>query len=555
MAVGSENKQQPVVTTPNNITPIADAGADISIDEQTLVTLSGNATDSDGSIASYLWTQTSGTSVTLSDSDKAQASFTAPDISTNEVLTFSFTVTDNDGAKHSDGVNVQINHIPWQLLQTKVLDIDRDGVHDLLYSQTNSKAQTRIIWSKGQGNGEFASQQPIVQFNQGVVANYQIEDVNNDGLRDVVVELRAEKTSLDWIQNLGEGLFSPAKKIATYDSELVKQYQLANVDSKNGLDLVTVKSTGFDWYKHNEDGSFAVAKSMTDDWVISSVFSLDTSLLPVSSTATQQDEFRLVDVTGDAFPDLVMRATANNSNSLELSTITYAANLGDGKFASPIKLTGTSGATSQNLSEYAHFYLEDINNDGVKDIVTGVQTLRRQNDFRKSYYARAVYYWFNAAKSEPEFGFIAEVLGTESVPTAHFIDWNQDGKKDLIIPSYTNPLTLAYGEEKGPFSNPEYSDIALQQFWQTIDIDRDGSEDFVINVDSDSNKQLLWQRRLVSDVEPAKKLLDYKGTVIGAHDFDNDGHMEFVSNDAGVLYWYKNNGDLTFTEKQIEIAK
>lgn len=91
-----------------NIAPTANAGDDQTINEQTIVTLSGSGTDSDGSIASYVWTQTAGTSVTLTNANSASATFTAPDISADETLTFKLTVTDNDGATHSALIDIYV---------------------------------------------------------------------------------------------------------------------------------------------------------------------------------------------------------------------------------------------------------------------------------------------------------------------------------------------------------------------------------------------------------------------------------------------------------------
>ncbi|MCJ8273434.1 MAG: hypothetical protein MJK04_29035, partial [Psychrosphaera sp.] len=62
----------PVPTTPPPIThtnqaPIAEAGADLVVNENSEVALSGSGSDTDGSIANYQWARTSGTTVTLSD--------------------------------------------------------------------------------------------------------------------------------------------------------------------------------------------------------------------------------------------------------------------------------------------------------------------------------------------------------------------------------------------------------------------------------------------------------------------------------------------------------
>ena len=60
-----------------NVLPTADAGANQSPDEGAPVTLTGlGSTDSDGTIASYAWSQTVGTLVVLDETVPAQPTFT-----------------------------------------------------------------------------------------------------------------------------------------------------------------------------------------------------------------------------------------------------------------------------------------------------------------------------------------------------------------------------------------------------------------------------------------------------------------------------------------------
>ncbi len=90
-----------------NGTPIADAGPDQTVNTGAAVILDGSASsDPDDGIASYLWTQTSGAAVTLSEVNAAQPTFTALDAGS---FTFQLTVTDNGGLQASDStiVNVQ----------------------------------------------------------------------------------------------------------------------------------------------------------------------------------------------------------------------------------------------------------------------------------------------------------------------------------------------------------------------------------------------------------------------------------------------------------------
>ena len=90
-----------------NVPPMADAGPDQTVDETMPVSLSGSGVDAEGAVQ-YSWTQTSGTTVMLSDADTENASFTAPNVDADEDLVFQLTVTDDDGASATDTVTVTV---------------------------------------------------------------------------------------------------------------------------------------------------------------------------------------------------------------------------------------------------------------------------------------------------------------------------------------------------------------------------------------------------------------------------------------------------------------
>lgn len=94
------------VTVTVNAPPVANAGADQTVQAGAAVSLNGEATDSDGTIAGYTWTQTAGDAITLNGADTATPSFIAPAAASG--LTFQFTVSDNHGASHSDSVTVTV---------------------------------------------------------------------------------------------------------------------------------------------------------------------------------------------------------------------------------------------------------------------------------------------------------------------------------------------------------------------------------------------------------------------------------------------------------------
>lgn len=113
---GGGSSSTPTSTpTSTNVAPTANAGDNLTVDEQTSVTLSGAGSDSDGTIASYKWTQTAGDSITLSDAISAALIFDSPTTPIELTLSFELEVTDDDGAVGIDTINVvvlPVNNLP-----------------------------------------------------------------------------------------------------------------------------------------------------------------------------------------------------------------------------------------------------------------------------------------------------------------------------------------------------------------------------------------------------------------------------------------------------------
>jgi len=105
-----------VTVKPTNNPPMVDAGEDKAAEINKLVTLTGSASDSDGSIKSWQWKQISGPKVSLFAAKTDTLAFTSPKKlpknATSADLKFQLTVTDDEKAKASDTVVVKVQTTP-----------------------------------------------------------------------------------------------------------------------------------------------------------------------------------------------------------------------------------------------------------------------------------------------------------------------------------------------------------------------------------------------------------------------------------------------------------
>ena len=99
----------PITPTP---LPTANAGVNQSVSEGANVTLNGSGTHPMGTIVGYAWSQLAGPVVTLAGAATATASFVAPLVTVDTVLTFQLTVTDNAGRTAADAVDVLVRNNP-----------------------------------------------------------------------------------------------------------------------------------------------------------------------------------------------------------------------------------------------------------------------------------------------------------------------------------------------------------------------------------------------------------------------------------------------------------
>jgi len=86
-----------------NVRPTAIAGPDSYTKGSSVILDGSKSTDSDGTIKNYTWSQVSGPKAIISNATKARATAS---LTSDSTYVFKLTVTDNDGASHSDTVQI-----------------------------------------------------------------------------------------------------------------------------------------------------------------------------------------------------------------------------------------------------------------------------------------------------------------------------------------------------------------------------------------------------------------------------------------------------------------
>lgn len=197
-------------TTVNQL-PTANAGTAQTVNEKVLVALDGSASsDPDGAIVSYAWVQTAGTAAVLSNANVVKPTFTAPDVSVDEMLTFELTVTDNKGAVAKSAVNVAVTNIPAP---------HRGQFVDSPVSGLNWKTATRSGVTDANGYFEYDNPGETITFSIGE------QELGTVGTDKTIHVFDLEQSSLEMASNKGTRL---AQLLQTLDVDR---------DPTNGIQL------------------------------------------------------------------------------------------------------------------------------------------------------------------------------------------------------------------------------------------------------------------------------------------------------------------------------
>ena len=157
---GNQGKDACAVNvTWQNEPPLANAGPDRAVDEGNVVALDGSfSLDIDDGIVSWLWTQTGGQTVTLSNPASSRPTFTAPNVGPDGAsLIFDLTVTDAGGLQNTDSCIVNVswqNEPPTAVVSPEYMETMEETLVTLdgSASKDTDDGITSYIWTQVDGD-------------------------------------------------------------------------------------------------------------------------------------------------------------------------------------------------------------------------------------------------------------------------------------------------------------------------------------------------------------------------------------------------------------------
>lgn len=300
-----------ITVVPENDHPIADAGGYDTVATGFNAPLDGTASrDPDGAIVSYQWEQIAGPPVDLSGAESVVARYVAP--ATAATLRFQLRVTDDEGASHTDTLDVDV--FAGATLQAELGPVVGASVE--MYDATRLdeaplfSTTTRDDPDVGHA-GAFFVPAPLLAPSETylfIVAGGVDVDSNDDGHRDTPVPVAGRLRAIYTEQDLRTQPVSRINALTTA-ATMLSRYMLASEYSTTEIhgNLHYLAQT---LLRRDQDSSgridrsdlaaFRPSRTTTDVWRAAQVFGLRDALLtgthahdvtPLRETFIEIDEF------------------------------------------------------------------------------------------------------------------------------------------------------------------------------------------------------------------------------------------------------------------------
>ena len=344
-----------VTDAPNQPPTVTDITGASSINEGASGTLTGTATDGDGTVSSYLWSVNNTSAVTITTGNAATLQYTASQVTSNTAVRFTLTVTDDDGATGSDTYDVTVTNVVANQPPT-VTDItgassinegasgtltgtatDGDGtVSSYLWSVNNTSAVTITT-----GNAATL-QYTASQVTSNTAVRFTLTVTDDDGatgsdtydvtVTNVVANQPPTVTDITGASSINEGASGTLTGTATDGDGTVSSY-LWSVNNTSAVTITTGNAATLQYTASQVTSNTAVRFTLTvtdDDGATGS----DTYDVTVTNVVANQPP-TVTDITG-----------ASSINEGASGTLTGTATDGDGTVSSYLwSVNNTSAVT------------------------------------------------------------------------------------------------------------------------------------------------------------------------------------------------------------------
>lgn len=330
-------------------------------------------------------------------------------------------------------------------------------------------------------------------------------DIDQDGDQDLFTT-SLHNHQVAWYRNNGAGDFGEKIIIAqNFLSPL--GINAGDLDGDKHMDLIftSFNEKKLYWYKNDGQANFTL-KSLID------------------SSITRIYGIALADLNGDKHLDIV--ATASPDSTPYSRTFWYA-NDGKGNFSQPNVIVA-------NYSN--HIQTGDMDGDGDLDVVGGS-------------------YWYT---NDGQGNFIqAPIDEFNSFYYSTLADLNKDNKLDIVAIQNGSAIVWLRNEGNGRFSRGVGIGFALTanitQF-AVGDIDGDGDPDLAYGYNNTNTNLIVWSKNDgLGNFAPIEEVASDEATLVQMADIDNDKRLDVIaaSSIGGVMNWYRNNVDLSFSKRSL----
>ncbi|KAF7787602.1 hypothetical protein PRUB_a4734 [Pseudoalteromonas rubra] len=267
----------PTPTEPENQPPVVSINATGDQLERTAFTLTAEGSDTDGSVASYVWTHNAPLELTETATNTATPSYTVPDINQDITVTFTVTVSDDKGATSSASQEVLIKRKINSVTLTGVVTDKPIANAQVVVQAASAQAQVSAS-SEGQYTAtlivdESEADRPVVVTATGVDAQSQVEFVSVLHSVARLEQQAGEDGILDKSEHFGVNVTNVTtaeyalmtRTGTTIESDAQLEQALLNVDADEQLTLASLIKIVVDNDEYNLPEGVNTTLDLIDD--------------------------------------------------------------------------------------------------------------------------------------------------------------------------------------------------------------------------------------------------------------------------------------------------